>query len=344
MAASSPSTRLIAVVKADAYGHGAVPAAKTFVSAGVDYFAVTSAAEAMELRDAGIDAPLLVFAPPSIPTQAETLIDRDIDITIADTVGLRTVSEAAQRVGKIAGVHLKIDSGMGRLGFLPGEAAGAAIAVANDPHTRITGVYTHFGRALEPNFTPTTKQFEVFRGVLAAIESKGVSAGLRHCANSAATLRDTSTWLDAVRVGTLLYGQYPSTSVPKELSLRNTWQLKTRVISVRAVPAGTAVGYGAEFVTRRPSTLAVLAIGYADGFTLAPASLTSGWRGVKALLRKSPIVVTVRGKQAPVVGRVAMQICTVDISDVPGVEVGDIVDVPCRRLAASARIPRVYED
>ena len=344
MATNSPTPpTVIAVVKADAYGHGAAPTTRILADAGVDFFAVTSTEEALELRSAGIDSRLLVFAPPPMAEEAEALIDADVAVTVADASGLGIVLAAAERVGKPAAVHLKVDSGMGRLGFLPVDALDAAKQVAAGSNTRLAGVYTHFGRSLEPDFTPTTRQFALFQDVLAKMKAAGVDAGLRHAANSAAILRDKSTWLDAVRAGTILYGQYPSASVPRELSLKNTWQLKTRVVSVRKVPAGTAVGYGAEFVTKRASTLAVLSIGYADGFTMAPGSVTSGLRGLKALLRKPPTTVTVRGAKATVVGRVAMQMCTIDVTDIAGVDVGDVVDVPCRRLAASSRIPRVYE-
>jgi alanine racemase len=150
--------------------------------------------------------------------------------------------------------------------------------------------------------------------------------------------------LDAVRPGTLLYGQYPSAAVPRGLDLRETWRMHARIVAVRDVPAGSAVGYGGEYVTRRPSRLAVLPVGYADGFTVAPASTNTGWRGLKALLRPAPLLVTVRGRRAPVVGRVAMQVCTLDVTDLPGVAVGDVVTVPARRITAGARLPRVYEE
>lgn len=347
MAANSASPpTLIAVVKADAYGHGAVPAAKAMAEAGVDFFAVTSTIEAMELRDAGVDARILAFAPPALAVDAEACALRNVEVTAADFAGLRIIEEAAEKVGKPIAAHLKVDSGMGRLGFLPNDAVDAAKRIAAGPNSRLAGIYTHFGRALEADFGPTVRQLGVFKDVLSTIEAAGVDPGLRHAANSAAILRDKSTWLDAVRAGTILYGQFPSAAVPHEISLKNTWQLKTRVVSVREVPPGAAVGYGAEFVTRRASTLAVLAIGYAEGFTLAPASVNKGLRGLKSvlkgLLKPAPTYVTVRGRQVPVIGRVAMQMCTVDVTGVEGVEVGDVVDLPCRRLAASARIPRVY--
>jgi len=295
---------------------------------------------------AGAGPRILVFAPP-LANEAEALIEQDVIVTVADAIGLSVVSSAARHVGRPATVHLKVDTGMGRLGVLPADAMAMAGQIASGPHTTLGGVYTHFGSALERDFAPTRKQLATFESVLANLRASGVDPGLRHCANSAAMLRDPSTWLDAVRVGTLLYGQYPTSHLARSLDLRDTWQFKTHIVSVRNVPVGTAVGYGAEFVTRRASRLAVLPIGYADGFTLAPMSLSAGLRGIARLLRGkagSRQTVTVRGKQAPVVGRVAMQMCTVDITDVEGVEIGDIVDVPMRRLSASARLPRIYEE
>jgi len=335
--------QLIAVVKANAYGHGAGETARIFQGAGADFFAVTTPAEALELRAAGITGRILVFLPP-LPEQIGALLAADLDLTVGDAAGLDAVAEAAQAWGKAAPVHLKVDTGMGRLGALPSEAFGLAQKVAETPSLRFAGIYTHFARALEKDETATRRQFDEFDRVLRGLERAGIDPGLRHCANSAALVRFPDLRLDAVRPGTILYGQYPSAAVPRALDLRETWRMQARVVSVRDVPAGSAVGYGGEYVTRRPSKLAVLPIGYADGFTVAPASVSSGWRGLKALLRPAPVTVTIRGKRAPVVGRVAMQICTVDVTDIAGVSVGDVVSVPARRITAGARLPRLYEE
>ena len=197
---------------------------------------------------------------------------------------------------------------------------------------------------MEKDETATRRQFDEFDRVLRGLERAGIDPGLRHCANSAALVRFPDLRLDAVRPGTILYGQYPSAAVPRTLDLRETWRMSARVVAVRDMPAGSAIGYGGEFVTRRPTKLAVLPVGYADGFTVAPASVGAGLRGLKNLLRPAPVTVTVRGKRAPVVGRVAMQICTVDVTDIAGVSVGDVVTIPARRITASARLPRLYED
>ena len=335
--------QIIAVVKANAFGHGMVEAARVFQEAGAGFFAVTTPAEALELRGAGVTGRILVFLPP-LPDQVPAMLDAGLDFTVCDSLGLSAIASAARVSGKHASVHLKIDTGMGRLGVLPTEALPLAQAIAEQDSVTLAGVYTHFARALETDERATRTQFAVIQQVLADLARVGIDYGLCHCANSAAMLRFPEMRMDAVRPGTILYGQYPSPAVPKSLELQDTWRLHAHVVSVRDVPTGTAIGYGGEFVTRRPSRLAVLPLGYADGFTVAPASAARGWRGLKTLLRPAPVTVTIRGNRAPVVGRVAMQICTVDVTDVPGVVVGDIVTAPARRITASARLPRVYEE
>lgn len=339
---------VIAVVKADAYGHGMARAAQEFVAAGASMLAVTTAEEALDLCASGLTAPVLVFLPPPTPALPD-LIAADITVTVADASDIDRTQAAAAGIGRIAAIHLKVDSGMGRLGVLPGSAVAVAQSIASAPNLKLAGVYTHFARALDPDGAPTRRQFDTFRQVLDGMEKAGIDPGMRHCANSAAVLLDRAYWLDAVRPGTILYGQYPAGHLPKTLALRDSWKLQVRVASVREVPAGSAIGYGGEFVTKRTTRLAILPIGYSDGFTVAPASVNSGMRGVKSLLASlrpghSGPTVTVRDRKAPVVGRVAMQLTSIDVTEIPGVEVGDIVTVPARRLMTSSRIPRIYSE
>lgn len=338
-----PDVTVMAVVKANAFGHGAGETARVFQEAGANFFAVTTPDEAMELREAGITGRILVFLPP-LPEQIDVLLHAGCDLTVCDSVGIAAIAEAAQKLGLTAAVHLKVDTGMGRLGVLPNEALAAARQIADDPSLRFAGIYTHFARALEKDDSAVRRQFALFQKVLAELEQAQLDAGLRHCANSAALVRFPEMRLDAVRPGTILYGQYPSAAVPRTLKLQETWRMQARIVSVRDVPAGSAIGYGGEFRTRRASRLAVLPLGYADGFTVSPASAGRGWRGLKNWLRPAPVTVTVRGKRAPVVGRVAMQTCMVDVSDIPGVAAGEVVTVPARRLMASARLPRVFSE
>ena len=338
-----PDVQTLAVVKANAFGHGAGETALTFQEAGADFFAVTTPAEAMELREAGINGRILVFLPP-LPDQIDTLLKADCDLTICGSAMVLAVAESARRLGVTAAVQLKIDTGMGRLGVLPVEAQAVAAQISETPALRFAGIYTHFARALEKDEAATLKQFAVFQKALAALENANINPGLRHCANSAALVRFPEMRLDAVRPGTILYGQYPSAAVPRSLTLEDTWRMRARIVCVRDLPAGSAIGYGGEYVTRRASKIAVLPVGYADGFTTAPQSASRGLRGLRQFLRPAPVSVTVRGKRALVVGRVAMQTCMADVTDIPGVMAGDVVTVPARRLMASARIPRVFNE
>lgn len=345
--AVGPETpRVIAVVKANAFGHGAGETACALQEAGADFFAVTTPAEALELRAAGVTGRILVFLPP-LPDQLPVLLAADLDLTLCDAAGLSALTDAPAGTERRARVHLKVDTGMGRLGALPDEAVALGRLIAASERVEFAGIYTHFARALERDAAFTQKQFAAFQAVVGRLQSEGIDVGLRHCANSAAMVRFPEMRLDAVRPGTLLYGQYPSRAVPRGLELQDTWQMQARIVAVRDVPRGTSIGYGGEHVTRRPTKLAVLPVGYADGFTTAPASASAGWRGVKTLLRGlmgGGAFVTIGGQRTPVLGRVAMQISTVDVTDIPGVQPGDVADVPARRILASARLPRVFED
>ncbi len=341
-----PTPQVIAVVKANAFGHGAPETARVFQDAGADFFAVTTLAEALELRASGIKGRILVFLPPR-PDQWEQIVAFELDATICDDTSLRGLAQAARAQGKQARAHLKVDTGMGRLGVLPDAALPLARQIAAEPDMVFAGIYTHFARALEGDDTHVRRQFAVFEQITSRLQNEGIACGLRHCANSAALVRFPQMRLDAVRPGTLLYGQYPSASVPRSLDLKETWTLQARIVVVRDMPRGASVGYGGEWKAARASRLAVIPIGYADGFAVAPFSAQSGWRGIKSLLRgwRGPsVMTTVRGKRVPVVGRIAMQICTVDVSDVPGVQAGDIVSLPARRITTSARLPRLYTD
>ncbi len=348
LAETTPAPQIIAVVKANAFGHGAVKTAQAFQNAGADFFAVTTLDEALELRSGGIAARILVFLPP-LPHQCEIMTAQDLDVTISDEATLSILSEVARRQGKTAQVHLKVDTGMGRLGALPEQALALARSISAADSVTFAGIYTHFARALDADPEPTEAQFMRFHSLLDQLTAENISVGLRHCTNSASLVRFPAMRLDAVRPGTILYGQYPSAHVPRQLDLQDTWRMQARVMQVRDVPSGTAVGYGSEYVTRRASRLAVLPVGYADGFTVAPSSTTAGLRGIKHLLRSlsgrgETHTVTLHGRKVPVVGRVAMQMCILDVTDIPDVTLGEIATVPMRRLMASARLPRVYLD
>lgn len=336
----APSVRLFAVVKGNAYGHGLVRASEAFVAAGADALAVAHLHEAIALREGGIGAPILVMTP-ILPDNADLAVGTRAELAVDSPELVQAIAEAAHEQGVRAKVHLKLDTGMGRLGY----PAGTGRAPWREPgflpaDLEWAGVFSHFARATEKDLGKSERQLRAF---LEATDGLRVT---RHIANSAGAFRLPHAQLDAVRIGTLLYGQRPCEGLPKALDLKPTWTLKARVIALRDLPAGTEVGYGGETVLRRPTRAAVLAIGTSDGFAMAPEgpfwrqSVLRFW----AKKRKRKLSVRIRGGGAQVLGRVSMNLTSVDVTDLPGVEIGDVAEVPCLRLAASASLPRVFLD
>jgi alanine racemase len=338
--------RLMAVVKADGYGHGAVETSRAMVKAGADALAVTRLTEAAGLRRAGITSPILVFSPVQ-PSAAEEAVDLDVDLTVCTPELASALGTAARAAGATARVHLKVDTGMGRLGVLPADAPALARTIAATEGIILAGTYTHFATAAEKDLSRAREQLRRLGEAIAAIRESDIDPGIVHAANSAAILRLPESRFDMVRPGTILYGQYPSRYVPRTLDLSDTWRLKARISFIKTVPARHPIGYGAEFVTRRESRIAVIPLGWADGLTLSPESLAR--RRIVRLAaarirREPPLWVTVRGRKAPVVGRIAMQMCSVDVTNIPEACIGDEVIVPARRATTSSLLPRVYTE
>ena len=308
--------RFLGVVKADAYGHGAVQVARRLEALGAEYLAVACLDEALELRQAGITTPILILG--YTPTErAEALLDNGITQTVYDVEMARALSDAAAAAGKTLKIHVKADTGMSRLGWLCGgedqSAAVEAIAqVCALPGLEAEGIYTHFANA-DGDEDYTMLQFTRFLDLLEALKQRGITFAIRHCAASAAALKFPCTHLDMVRPGIALYGHYPDPSCEglDGPGLRPVMTLKTRVASVKAVPAGTPVSYGCTHVLDRETKLAALTIGYADGLPR---------------LCSDKLEVLIGGQRAPVVGRICMDMC---MADVTGLDVspGDEVEV-----------------
>ncbi len=337
--------KLIAVVKANGYGHGYVEPAKAFLSVGAYGLAVTRLDEALVLRDAGIESPILALAP-VLPGNLQTAIDAHIDLTVTGVDQLKAVSEQASKAGTQARVHLKIDTGMGRLGALPTDVPSIAAALRELPSLSIAGVFTHFAGSADKDISGSKAQFEVFQNCLATVHASGTTGFMAHAANSAAAVRLPESRLNAVRVGTLLYGQYPSEHVHKKADVKSGWRLKARICEVRDLPVGAKVGYGGEFTCRRPTRTALIPVGFADGYTLAPEGpiYRQGALEFAARKAKRQLHVEINEKRAPVIGRVAMQMIAVDVTDIEGVAVGTEAIIPCMRIPSSALLPRVYVD
>lgn len=305
-----PGVKIAAVVKADAYGHGAVPVAKA-VYEEADWFAVSNIEEALELRHYGVKKPVLTLGY-TAPQQLPEAIRNEITLTLCDRESAEEISEAAQRMGRDALVHIKADTGMGRIGF-PAEESFAVFAAeaAKLPRILPTGVYTHFARADETDLAATKLQYQRFLSFLSVLERQGLTGLLCHAENSAAILRLPEYQLDMVRLGISLYGMYPSEeSAVQEIALQPAMELKSHVAFLKTVPAGTGIGYNATYVTKEPRRIATVPVGYGDGY---PRALSNCGR------------VLLHGRSVPIVGRICMDQMMLDVTDVPEVARGDAV-------------------
>ena len=304
-----PEVRLMAVVKADAYGHGSVPIAREALRAGAEWLGVALPEEGAALRRAGLTAPILVLGP-TPPAQAEEVVAAGLDQMVHAVPLAEALSRAAGKARRRVAVHLKVDTGMGRVGVPVEEVSAMAGAIGRLPGVRLRGVMTHFAAADAPDAAHAREQLRRFHQVLASPALRAVPSLLRHAANSAAAFALPEARLDMVRVGIALYGCPPSPKAPPPVPLRPVLSLETRVAQVRWVPAGTTVSYGCTFVAPTRMRIATLPVGYGDGFPRAFSN-----RGA----------VLLRGKRVPVVGRVCMDMIVVDVTGIPEVEEGDAV-------------------
>jgi len=349
--------RLMAVVKANAYGHGLVPASRVFLAAGATWLGVSSVAEGLALRGAEIDAPVLVFMP-AAAGECEALVEAKLTATVACSEHVTWLHEASEVVGETAQAHVFVDTGLSRMPS--DEPAIDIMDAARGLGVQVTGLYTHYG---PPGSGAMTDGLDLFRSGVSERMFVALAKDLRasadrpelliHCAASALFLGEPETHLDMVRVGTLLYGQYPAHVKERDLDLREAFELRSRIVHLGTVGVGGKIGYGGEFRTRRETRLATVPVGYAHGLGMLPHSVASraatcvkgklarvagAWGRAKHLP-----TVRVRGHEAPIIGRIAMDHCTVDVSDLPEVELGDEVVLPARRAAVSPDIPRVYQ-
>ena len=342
----SPTAKLCAVVKANAYGHGAVEVSKIAVECGADFLAVATVEEGLELRRAGFNLPILILSliPPDA---AEVVVENDLTATVADFDCAEKISDAAVRLDKPAKVHLKIETGMGRIGVAPEIAVELSQKISALPGVELEGIFSHFADADSADRTFTNRQIKIFSDIADKIQAAGVQIKIRHLAESAAILDIPAAHFDMVRAGIITYGLYPSADVPKNILLRPAMKLVARVAFLKKIPAGVSIGYGREFVAERESIIATLPIGYADGYIRAYKNFHA----------------EIRGKLAPVAGRVCMDQTMLDVTDIDGVAVGDEVilfgsdlisiDDAARHLhtinyeitcLVSARVPRIFKD
>jgi alanine racemase len=354
--------KILSIVKGNGYGHGGPQVAKALEKAGSDWFGVTCTSEGIELRESGVRKPTLVLTS-FWPGEETRLLEHGLSPAVIRCEQLQTLENAAKSRkmgGSSVGFHLKIDTGMNRLGISPNDVECFARQLAKCPHLRLEGVFTHFASSEVFEGSPlgeqTRQQEERFHAALARLRALGVDPGIVHLANSAAIASRPETWADMVRPGVILYGYHPGyepaelrNEAEKKLPLKPVMNLRSRIISLRDVPAGGGVGYNARFVAQKPSRIAVLAAGYGDGI-----HRSLGNRGS----------VLVRGKLAPIVGIVSMDVTMVDVTEVEGVKIGDVATVygtdggdvlPANQVArgigtvtsdllcaVTKRVPRIY--
>ena len=304
-----PGRWLWAVVKANAYGHGAVPVAKAAAAAGADGLAVASLKEAAELRGAGIGAPILLLYPGDA-RMAGRAVRLGLTQTVCVEETIRALSRAAQQVDRQVGVHLKLDTGMGRLGVDPSEAVRFALVIAESPGVRLEGIFSHLATAEADDEAYARLQFVRYEAAVRGVREAGIEPGMRHIANSAATVRFPEMRLDGIRTGLLIYGIPPEAGGQGPLELQPALTWKTRVAFARTVPAGSSISYGRTYHTRQTAVIATLPIGYADGYPRRASN-----RGQ----------VFLRGRRCPIVGTVCMDYMMIDTTPAGGVSLGDEV-------------------
>ena len=304
---------LIAVVKADAYGHGALDVSKTLVENGATKLAVAVITEAMELRHGNINTPIMILGYTPLEFAAD-LINYDIEQTIFDLEYAKKLSEIALILGKKAKVHVALDTGMGRIGFLINDnSLNEILKISSLKGLEVVGIFTHFATSDESDKNYSNKQYKKFTDFNEKLISKGVNIPLKHVSNSGAIIDMPNTYLDGVRAGIVLYGYYPSEDVLKQnLDLKKAITIKTQVAHVKILDKNEYVSYGRKFKTERKSIIATLPIGYADGYS-------------RALTGKAKVIIN--GKFAPVVGTICMDQCMIDVTDIGDVHVGDEVIV-----------------
>ncbi len=349
-------TKILGVVKADAYGHGVFEVSQTLIENGADELGVAFLDEALQLRRYGIEKPILILGH-TPPECAKELVEDGIMPSVFHEELAAAVSAEAVRQGKNAKIHIKIDTGMTRIGFqyneseeIRSQTIDTICRIARLPNITIDGIFTHFASADESDKTYTEYQFELFCDLTRRLEQAGVQISTKHVCNSAGTIMFPEMHLDMVRPGIILYGISPSEEVDKnKLRLLPAMQLKAEITNLKEVETGTPVSYGRTYYTEKKTKIATIPIGYADGFS-------------RLLSNRAEVIV--RGHKSPVIGTICMDQCMIDVSSVNTVGVGDeiilfgsdgVLSIPVEHIAAQMgtipyeilcvigkRIPRVY--
>ena len=294
----APGCKFCAVVKADAYGHGALAVAQTALAAGADYLAVATFDEGLNLRQSGFLCPILILGH-SPQDMACLIVENDLSQTVFNLKSAQSLDQAARLLGKKAKIHLKINTGMNRLGVEPSEALSIAAEIYSLGHIEFEGVFSHLATSDSPACPHAHEQINVFTALMESFQAAGLKLPLRHLANSAGLIAWPQSHFDMVRAGIALYGLWPSLEMEQKITLVPALSLKARIVQLRQVPIGTPLSYGASYVTQRASLIGTLPLGYADGL---PRNLSN--QGYVMLGQRA----------APIVGRICMDQCLIDVT------------------------------
>jgi alanine racemase len=335
---------LMAVVKADGYGHGSVEVSRTALRNGANCLGVATPEEGQQLREAGIDVPILVLGLIQ-PEEAYKVVDFNLEQAICSLELAEELNQLASNAGTRINIHIKLDTGMGRVGLVPKDALTFAKRVSRFKKLNLKGIFSHFSCADEVDKNSARKQIEIFGRLVQDIEASGIKIPKKHIANSAGVLDLPESYYDLVRPGIMIYGLYPSNEVSHRIELKPAMAFITKVIFVKRVPAGCPISYGRTFTTQKETIVATLPVGYADGYN----RLLSGQGEV-----------LIKGRRVPLMGRICMDMCMIDVSDVKNVQPGDRVilfgkGLPVDEMAekigtinyevvcaVGKRVPRVY--
>jgi len=335
---------LMAVVKADGYGHGAVEVSRAALRSGADWLGVALPEEGRQLREAGIGVPILVMGLIQ-PAEAYKIVKFRLAQAVASVELLEALDYEASKASTQVNVHVKVDTGMGRIGIKPEDAVSFVRKVNTFKNLNLEGVFSHLSSADEKDKTFSEHQLQLFEQVISELHSAGINVPKKHIANSAAVLDLPQSYYDMVRPGIMIYGLYPSKEVSHSIELKPAMTFKTKVSAVKVVPPGTPISYGGTFITKKRTTVVTLPVGYADGYS-------------RLLSNRGEVLI--KGQRVPVIGTVCMDMCMVDVSSVEDVRLGDEVilfgeglhvdelaaklgtinyEVVC---AVSKRVPRIY--
>ena len=303
--------RIAAVSKANCYGHGIANCFRALLDAGVDQFAVAVLNEALELRNITQDADILVLGSMPIGTEEQS-IEANLQHTVTSFEKAKAISDAAVKLGKTAKIHIKLDTGMTRLGFMPGEESmNEVVKISKLPNIELEGIFTHFARADESSKKWAYRQYRLFTRCVDNLKSKGVEFKIKHVANSAAIMEMPDTYNDMVRPGIILFGIYPSDEVDKAIiDIKPVMTFKTRITHLKKLTEDRQVSYNGRYTAMKGDIIGTIAVGYADGYTRAQSGKAE---------------VLYRGKRVKIVGNICMDMCMVDLSDFPDAKVGDEV-------------------